>query len=189
MLSPVPLGTQPGKLGKPGLNFVCLTGTVNLFRFIAPPPPGSVIGNLSTSSGAVPLVQTTPLTGGPTLSSVDQHVATLCGNLTLAGNQLALDVKVVIPGAGAPFPWFNPWQFWPWGFGKGKKGFGKPPIGKGGGGKWGKGFGKPPVGKGGGGKGQKGFGKPPFGKGGGGPWGKGFGKGAQAELSDGPELT
>lgn len=155
MQSPIPLATKskipPTMGGTPGFNFVCLTGTVNLFQFFAPPPPGSVIGRLLTASGPVPLVQSAPaLSGGPPLATVDRQVATVCGNLTVIGNQVALDVRFVLPGGGHAFPGINPlllFLLFGKGFGKGGKGFGKG----------GKGFGKPPFHKGG-----KGFGKPPF---------------------------
>lgn len=93
-----PLGLpSPTVVG--GGNVVCLTGVVNLFQFILPPQPGSVIGTLRTFTGQqVNLVQTSPGTAsGVPLSSVDGSVATVCGVPTLTG---ALDVRFVSPGAG-----------------------------------------------------------------------------------------
>lgn len=91
----------------------CVSGFVNLFRFITTPPPGGVIGQLSTVSGqSIPLIQTqpTPL-GGIPLSSVDGQFATLCGIFVRVGGQTALDVRVVNPGApsptGTPVPFDN----------------------------------------------------------------------------------
>jgi len=91
----------------------CVSGTVNLFRFIQPPPPGSIIGRVNPVFGAsIPLIQTqpTPL-GGIPLSSVDGQFATLCGVFVRVGNQTVLDVRVVNPGApsptGTPLPFDN----------------------------------------------------------------------------------
>lgn len=88
-----------------GLTQQCISGVVSLFRFIAPPSPGSIIGNLQLQSGAViPLIQSGPTAiGGPTLSSVDGQSATLCGSFVRSGNQTVFDVRVVIPGA-LPLP-------------------------------------------------------------------------------------
>ncbi|MGE5592045.1 MAG: hypothetical protein ACM3ZA_15730 [Bacillota bacterium] len=82
----------------------CVTGFVNLFRFIVAPAPGSIIGEVKPLGGApIPIVQTTqtPL-GGISLASVDRQLATLCGVLTIAGGQLALNVLLVNPGAASP---------------------------------------------------------------------------------------
>ncbi|MDF2630833.1 MAG: hypothetical protein K0R39_4664 [Symbiobacteriaceae bacterium] len=84
--------------------FQCRSGFVNLFRFIQAPPPGSVIGQILTQAGnQIPLVQTqqTPL-GGTSLSSVDNRFATLCGVFVRVGGQIALDVRIVNPGAPSP---------------------------------------------------------------------------------------
>lgn len=82
----------------------CVTGLVNLFRFIVAPTPGSIIGEVTPLGGtAIPIVQTTqtPL-GGTPLASVDRQFATLCGVLTIAGGQIALNVLLVNPGAPSP---------------------------------------------------------------------------------------
>lgn len=82
----------------------CVTGLVNLFRFIVAPTPGSIIGEVTPLGGAaIPIVQTTqtPL-GGISLASVDRQFATLCGVLTIAGGQIALNVLLVNPGAPSP---------------------------------------------------------------------------------------
>jgi hypothetical protein len=82
----------------------CRSGFVNLFRFIQAPPPGSIIGTLTTTNGnQIFLVQTqpTPL-GGTPLSSVDNRFATLCGVFVRVQNQIALDVRIVNPGAPSP---------------------------------------------------------------------------------------
>jgi hypothetical protein len=99
---------SPTTVGPFGQRFVCLTGVVNLFQFFAPPQPGSVIGELNTLFGfAIPLVQSRPTPAGTTtLSSVDRQFATLCGNLVLSGNRLALDVRAVIPRFGFTTPGF-----------------------------------------------------------------------------------
>lgn len=91
-------------VGTPGANFVCLFGSVTLFQFIQAPPPGSVIGTLTTLSGrSIPLVQTSPTTGGVTLASVDRQLAIVCGNLTAVQGQIALDVRFVSPGFPSGF--------------------------------------------------------------------------------------
>lgn len=91
----------------------CVTGTVNLFQFIQPPAPGSIIGTITPWFGTpISLIQTqqTPL-GGIPLSSVNGRVATVCGVFTQRGNQTVLDVRAVNPGApsptGTPFPFDN----------------------------------------------------------------------------------
>lgn len=101
---------SPTVVGPAGPNFVCVTGVVNLFRFIQPPAPGSVIGSLTTpGGGTLPLVQSQPaLTGGTTLSAVDGQFATLCGNLTQAQGQLALDVRFVSSGFSPLTPGVDP---------------------------------------------------------------------------------
>lgn len=84
--------------------FQCRSGFVNLFRFIQAPAPGSVIGTIRTQAGnEIPLIQTqpTPL-GGTSLSSVDGRFATLCGPFVRVGQQFALDVRIVNPGAPSP---------------------------------------------------------------------------------------
>jgi hypothetical protein len=88
-----------------GVNLQCLAGVVTLFRFIQPPAPGSVIGTLRTTFGTFNLIQTqpTPL-GGTPLSAVDGQFATVCGVLVNVGGQLALDVRLVNPGAPSPTP-------------------------------------------------------------------------------------
>lgn len=85
-------------------NFQCRSGLVNLFRFIQAPPPGSIIGTVTTRTGEqIPLVQTqpTPL-GGISLASVDGQVANLCGVFVRVSGQTALDVRVVNPGVPSP---------------------------------------------------------------------------------------
>jgi hypothetical protein len=100
---------SPTIVGPAGANFVCLVGFVNLFQFIQPPPPGSVVGTLATSVSTIPLVQTNPtVTGGAPLASVDRQLATLCGDLSLVQGQLALDVRSVSPGFSPITPGLNP---------------------------------------------------------------------------------
>lgn len=85
-------------------SFQCRSGRVTLFRFIQPPPPGSIIGTISDRRGfETPLVQTqpTPL-GGTPLSSVDGRRATVCGPLVQVMGQTAIDVRIVNPGAPSP---------------------------------------------------------------------------------------
>lgn|GEM_PF-3407046 len=85
-------------------SFQCRSGFVNLFRFIQAPRPGSVIGTIRTQAGnEIPLIQTqpTPL-GGTSLASVDGRFATLCGPFVRVSGQLALDVRIVNPGAPSP---------------------------------------------------------------------------------------
>lgn len=88
----------------------CFVGTVNLTRFDQHPPLGSVIGHLRTPVGVgVPFVQTNALSLGPSsLASVDQKVATLCGNLVFRDGLLALDVAYVSPGVHATTPGVSP---------------------------------------------------------------------------------
>lgn len=97
--SVIPTTTTTGTFG-----LQCVTGFVNLFQFISPPRPGTIIGQVSTiSGGTIPLIQTqpTPL-GGIPLSSVDGQFATLCGTFVRVGQQTALDVRIVNPGAPSP---------------------------------------------------------------------------------------
>lgn len=83
------------------LSLQCRSGFVNLFRFIQAPPPGSIIGTLTTTNGnQILLVQTQPTPiGGTSLASVDNQFATLCGPFVRVQNQTALDVRIVNPGA------------------------------------------------------------------------------------------
>lgn len=79
----------------------CVTGFVNLFRFIQAPAPGSIIGAVRTlSGGSIPLVQTRQIPlGGTPLAAVDRTFATLCGTLTVSGGQIAPDVMLASPVA------------------------------------------------------------------------------------------
>lgn len=100
---------SPTIVGPAGAKFVCLVGFVNLYQFIQPPSPGSVIGTLTTSVITIPLVQTNPAaTGGVPLASVDRQSATLCGDLRLVQGQPALDVRFASPGFSPTTPGLNP---------------------------------------------------------------------------------
>lgn len=102
-MSQLPLTAQPTLTGGVAAGLTCVSGRVTLFRFIQAPPPGAVIGQITTvGQGQIPLVQTQPLLGGIPLSSVDGQFATVCGTLVRAGGQVALDVRVVNPGAPSP---------------------------------------------------------------------------------------
>lgn len=94
--------TPTAQPGTPGLQ--CVTGTVNLFRFIVAPQRGTVIGQLTPLFGTpIPLVQTSPTPlGGIPLSAADGQIATVCGRLITVGNQVVLDVTLVNPGAPSP---------------------------------------------------------------------------------------
>lgn len=85
----------------------CFSGLVNLFRFFQAPRRGEIIGDLNIpGGGTIPLVQTqsTP-PGGTPLSAVDGQFATVCGRLITRRGQVALDVRLVFPGAQpAPAP-------------------------------------------------------------------------------------
>lgn len=111
----VPAGAAPApKFGFPGgPGLVCLTGRVQLLVFIQAPVPGAIIGQLVTfGGGTIPLVQRTPLPfGGVPLAAVDGRVATVCGNLTLVGGQVALDVRFVSPAAFPSVPGKFPFKF------------------------------------------------------------------------------
>lgn len=82
-------------------SFRCFSGTVTLFRFIQAPPPGSVIGTLTTMQGQqIPLVATQ---GGGALAEVEGRPATtVCGPIVTAGGQQAVDVRIINPGAPSP---------------------------------------------------------------------------------------
>lgn len=100
---------SPAIVGPSGPNFVCVTGTVNLFQFIRPPSPGDVIGTLLTGAGAVSLIQTQPVPlAGVSLAQVDRQLATVCGNLVFVGGQAVLDVRFVSPGISPITPGISP---------------------------------------------------------------------------------
>jgi hypothetical protein len=84
----------------------CVSGFVNLFRFIVAPPPGSIIGTITPLFGQpISLIQTQPTPpGGIPLSSVDGQFATLCGVFTRRMNQTVLDVRLVNPSTPVPTP-------------------------------------------------------------------------------------
>ncbi|MGE5672617.1 MAG: hypothetical protein ACM3XM_01845 [Mycobacterium leprae] len=84
----------------------CVSGVVNLFQFVVPPRPGSIIGQVTTTGGFTVLIsqsQPTP-PGGTTLASVDGRFATVCGRFTFQNGQRVLDVLLVNPGACPPCP-------------------------------------------------------------------------------------
>lgn len=85
-------------------SFQCRSGFVNLFQFFQAPPPGSIIGTITTRAGnQIPLIQTQPTPpGGTSLSAVDGRFATLCGPFVRVQGQFALDVRIVNPGAPSP---------------------------------------------------------------------------------------
>lgn len=81
-----------------GVTLQCISGFVNLFRFITQPSPGTVIGQLQTTTGGtIPLIQTSA--SSPSLASVDGQFATLCGRFVASANRTVFDVRVVIPSA------------------------------------------------------------------------------------------
>ncbi len=94
---------QAGFFGSPFFQIQCLFGLVNLFRFIQPPAPGTIIGELRTRFGSIPLIQTL-FFGGVPLSRVDGQFAILCGFFTFRQNRLVFDVLFVIPLQPTPFP-------------------------------------------------------------------------------------
>lgn len=94
------MGGSPALLGLGQFRRMqCLFGRVNLFRFLQPPAPGSVIGELTLPAGlSVPLVETAPVPfGGPTLSAVDGQCAAVCGVVRLVEGRPVLDVRAVSP--------------------------------------------------------------------------------------------
>lgn len=88
-----------------GIGIQCVSGTVTLFRFIQPPPPGSIIGQIQPLFGSpISLIQTQPIVGTQ-LSAVDGQFAQVCGRFVSRFGQTVLDVTFVNPVvAPLPFP-------------------------------------------------------------------------------------
>lgn len=109
-----PIGMpSPTIVGPAGAQFICLVGSVNLFQFIVPPQPGTVIGTLHTGLISINLVQSNPAAAsGVPLASVDRQVATLCGDLRLAQGQPTLDVRFAAAGFSPTTPGLHPLQLW-----------------------------------------------------------------------------